>query len=86
MKKRQAMAVMTAAMLLAAGTAMISHAAEKEYQIYVSNNYDTQNVSADDNDDEKVHPLAPDVYSDDYEIIDGPSWSKGLLSWTPVRR
>ena len=66
MKKRQAMAVITAAMLLAAGTAMISHAAEKEYQIYVSNNYDTQNVSADDNDDEKVHPLAPDVYSDDY--------------------
>lgn len=83
MKKRQAMAVMTAAVLLAAGTAMTSHAAEKEYQIYVSNNYDTQNVSADDNDDEKVHPLAPDVYSDDYEIIDGPSWSKGLLSWTP---
>lgn len=31
MKKRQAMAVMTAAVLLAAGTAMTSHAAEKEY-------------------------------------------------------
>lgn len=83
MKKRQVLAMVTSAVVLAAGAAMTAHAAQKEFKIYVSNNYDTENVSADDNDDEKVHPLAPEVYSDDYEIIDGPTWSKGLLSWTP---
>lgn len=83
MKKTQMVAALAAAALLAAGTAMTAHAAQKEYQIYVSNNYDTEQVSPDDNEDEKVHPLAPEVYSDDYDVIDGPTWSKGLLSWTP---
>lgn len=83
MKKIRTAAGLAAVLLLAAGTVFTAHAAEKEYRIYVSNNYDTEQTSADDNDDEKVHPLAPEVYSDDYEIIDGPVWSKGLLGWKP---
>lgn len=80
---KKTMKGLAAGVLLAGLMAFASQAAQPEYTIYVTNNYDTEQISQDDNDDEKIHPLAPDVYSDDYEIIDGPDWSKGLTSWSP---
>lgn len=70
-----------AAAFMSAGLTMTAYGAD--YVIYVSNNYDTEQVSMDDNEDSKIHPMEPDVYSDDYEIIDEPDWSKSTLNWTP---
>lgn len=81
MKNRHILMNLAAAALLSAGMAMTAYGAD--YVIYVSNNYDTEQTSMDDNDDEKIHPLEPDVYSDDYEIIDDVSWSKSAVNWTP---
>lgn len=70
-----------AAAFMSAGLTMTAYGAD--YVIYVSNNYDTEQISMDDNEDSKIHPMEPDVYSDDYEIIDEPDWSKSTVNWTP---
>ena len=81
MKKRDVLRNLAAAAVFSAAFSMTAYGAD--YVIWVSNNYDTEQTSMDDNDDNKIHPLEPDVYSDDYEIIDEPDWSKSVVNWKP---
>ncbi len=82
MKKKRILTNLAAAALLSAGMGLTAYGAE--YTIYVTNNYDTEQISMDDNDDEKVHPMEPfiDVDNDDCDIIE-VDWSKKALNWTP---
>lgn len=58
-------------------------AAPDSYTIYVENQYDENMTSSEDNKKEKLHPIEPRFYSEDYDIIDGPFWSVKPLNWKP---
>ena len=81
MKKLRMATILAAAFALTVGAAFASFGAETAGTIHVVNSYDTDQTSSDDNDDEKIHPLAPSIYSEDYDIIAGPEWSKDVVNW-----
>ena len=61
--------------------------AKTTYRLEITNQYDTDGTSRDDNDKDRVHPLEPDVYvedasSDTIEMLSAVSWSKSPEDWT----
>ncbi len=76
-------AVMAAVMALSFG--MTAQAATT-YKLEITNNYDENESSRDDNDKNKVHPLAPDVEltgsSGMVEMDSDVTWSKKVENWT----
>lgn len=75
--------------LLAAAIASLSLGitaqAQTTYTLEITNQYDEDGTSRDDNDKDRVRPLAPDVElgeSDMVELVSDVDWSKDSLNWT----
>lgn len=65
----------------------ISAQAKTTYRLEITNQYDTDGTSRDDNDKDRVHPLEPDVEvsegsSDGMELASDVEWSKAPLNWS----
>lgn len=65
----------------------ISAQAKTTYRLEITNQYDTDGTSRDDNDKDRVHPLEPDVEvsegsSDGMELASDVEWSKDPLNWS----
>ena len=80
MKKSRYAVTAAAAIWMVIGLGMTAQA-KSAYRLEIENQYDSQGVSRDDNDKNKVHPLEPDVYvseedSDAIEMLSDVSWSK----------
>ena len=86
MKKSRYAVTAAAAIWMVIGLGMTAQA-KSAYRLEIENQYDSQGVSRDDNDKNKVHPLEPDVYvseedSDAIEMLSDVSWSKSPENWT----
>lgn len=84
-KVRVLTAVMTALMTMS--SLGITVQAKTTYRLEVTNQYDTEGFSRDDNDKNKQHPLEPDVQVADtsdsgMEMASDVQWSKDPLNWT----
>lgn len=72
--------------LMAMNSLGITAWAKTKYRLEVTNQYDTEGSSRDDNDKNKAHPLEPDVQvadtSDSFmEMASDVQWSKDPLNW-----
>ena len=61
--------------------------AKTTYKLEITNQYDTEGTSGDDNDKNKAHPLEPDVEvaesaSDALELASDVKWSKDPENWS----
>lgn len=65
----------------------MSAQAKTTYRLEITNQYDTEGTSRDDNDKDRVHPLEPEVdvaesSSDSIELASDVEWSKDPLNWS----
>ncbi|MFQ6970265.1 MAG: hypothetical protein ACLRTG_03400 [Enterocloster aldenensis] len=85
MKKSRYLAAVAAVIWVTIGLDMTVQA-KYAYTLEVENQYDSQGISRDDNDMNRVHPLEPDVFVSDEDadvigILTEVSWSKSPEDW-----
>lgn len=86
MKKSAYLMTAAATGMLVFGLSM-SAQAKTTYRLEITNQYDTEGTSRDDNDKNKVHPLEPDLEvaesaSDALELASDVKWSKEPENWS----
>ena len=85
--KKSRLCFTTAAVCLMVFGLSMSAQAKTTYRLEITNQYDTEGASRDDNDKDRVHPLEPDVEvagssSDALELASDVEWSRDSLNWS----